>query len=250
MIKVKDLVKIYPEGVKALDGISFEVSEGEVCGYIGANGAGKSTTIKILIGMLKADSGFVEINNINVLENSQSIKKIIGYVPESGALFQSLTPFDFLEFVCKIYDMGKNIYQKRIFEFLELFDLKNEIYTPISGFSKGMKQKVLIISSLIHNPDIIFWDEPLSGVDFNTNILIRDIVNELSSRGKIILYSTHILDMVDKICSKVIILNSGKIVYDSHSEKENNIPIENIVKKYIDSTANKEKTSEIYKNII
>ena len=249
MIKVKDLVKIYTGNLKALDGISFELSEGEVCGYLGANGAGKSTTIKILLGMLKADSGSVEVNGMYIFDNSVLIKQQVGYVPESGAIFQSLTPYDFLEFVCKIYDMEKNIYHKRILEFLELFDLKNEVNVSMSAFSKGMKQKVLIISSLIHNPEIIFWDEPLSGVDFNTNILIRDIVKELSGKGKIILYSTHILDMVDKICSRVIILDSGKIVHDSRLDGSGSIQIESIFKKFIDTGDNKARAAEIYKNI-
>ncbi len=249
MIIVKDLVKVYPGSIKALDGISFEILEGEVCGYLGANGAGKSTTIKILAGMLIPDSGYVEINGVSVLENSSKVKKIIGYVPESGAMFQSLTPYDFLEFVCKIYDIEKSVYDKRIMDFMEMFELAGEVNVPMSGFSKGMRQKVLIISSLIHNPDIIFWDEPLSGVDYNTNILIRDLVKELSQSGKIILYSTHVLDMVDKICTKVIILDSGKIVYNMQLEKIENEPVENIFKKYIDSAPGKLKAAEIYKNL-
>ena len=249
MIVVKELVKTYPGNVKALDGISFDIAEGEVCGYLGANGAGKSTTIKILTGMIKPDSGYVEINGINVLESGQKAKKIMGYVPESGSMFLSLTPYDFLEFVCKIYEMEKSVYHKRIYDFMEMFDLANEVNTPMAGFSKGMRQKVLIISSLIHNPDIIFWDEPLGGVDFNTNMLIRDLVKELSAGGKIILYSTHVLDMVDKICSRVIILNLGKIVYDSRFDKNENMPVEDIFKQYMDAGAGKSKAAEIYKNL-
>jgi ABC-2 type transport system ATP-binding protein len=249
MIITKELVKTYPGNVKALDGVSFEIREGEVCGYLGANGAGKSTTLKILTGMIKPDSGYVEINGTNALENGQKVKKIIGYVPESGAMFLSLTPYDFLEFVCKIYEIEKSVYHKRIYDFMEMFDLANEVNVPMSGFSKGMRQKVLIISSLIHNPDIIFWDEPLSGVDFNTNMLIRDLVKELSAGGKIILYSTHVLDMVDKICSRVIILNLGKIVYDSQFDKSENTPVENIFKKYMDPGDGKNKAADIYKNL-
>ena len=136
MIEVTELVKTYPRNVKALDGISFTIKPGEVCGYLGANGAGKSTTIKILTGMLSADSGRVLIGEINVFEDPQKVKKIIGYVPESGAVFQSLTPYDFLEFVCKMYGFEKDIYDKRIYEFLEMFDLKNEVKTPLPRFQK------------------------------------------------------------------------------------------------------------------
>lgn len=250
MIEVTELVKTYPGNVKALDGISFTIKTGEVCGYLGANGAGKSTTIKILTGMLSADSGRVLIGEINVSENPQKVKKIIGYVPESGAMFQSLTPYDFLEFVCKMYGIEKDIYDKRILEFLEMFDLKNEIKTPIASFSKGMSQKVLIISSLIHNPDVIFWDEPLSGIDFKTTALIRDIVKDLSSHGKTFFYSTHVLDMMEKICTKVIILNEGKVVHDeaiiSAGERHS---IEEIFKKYVDTASSREKAAEIFKKM-
>ena len=123
MIEVTELIKTYPNNVKALDGVSFTIKPGEVCGYLGANGAGKSTTIKIVTGMLSADSGKVSIGGIDVFQNPQHAKKINGYVPESGALFQSLTPYDFLEFVCKMYGIEKETYVKRIYEFLEKFDL-------------------------------------------------------------------------------------------------------------------------------
>lgn len=250
MIKVKDLVKTYPQNIKALDGVSFEIEKGEVCGYLGANGAGKSTTLNILAGMINADSGSVVINDIDVLKNENRIKKFIGYVPESGAVFLSLTPYDFLEFVCKIYDIDESVYRKKIFDFLELFELKNEIFIPMSSFSKGMTQKVLIISSLIHNPGIIFWDEPLNGVDYNTSLLICDLVKELSANGKIIFYSSHVLDMVNKMCNKIIILDSGKIVYDSHYDKVDGYQVENILKRYVDTSGSKERAAEIYKNII
>jgi ABC-2 type transport system ATP-binding protein len=237
MIEVTGLVKTYHPEKRALDDVSFKIEDGEVCGYLGANGAGKSTTIKILTGMLSANSGSAVVNGINVLQEPQKAKKIIGYVPESGALFQSLTPFDFLEFVCKMYAM-------------EMFDMKNEIKVPIASFSKGMSQKVLIISSLIHNPDIIFWDEPLGGIDFKTTSLITDIVKDLSSHGKTFFYSTHILDMMEKICTKVIILNEGKVVYDekitSGSERQS---LEDVFRKYVDTGSSKEKASAIYRNM-
>lgn len=251
MIKVNDIVKVYPNGNKALNGISFEIGRGEVCGYLGANGAGKSTTIRILSGMIHADSGFASINDIDVFESPHKIKKIIGYVPESGALFQSLTPYDFLEFVCRIYDMEKLVYKKRIFDFMEMFDLKNEIKTPMSSFSKGMRQKVLIISSLIHNPDVIFWDEPLSGVDFNTTILIRDIVKDLSQNGKTFFYSSHLLDIVEKICTRVIILNEGNVVYNEDLKGEDKqVSLEEVFKKYIDTSVLQQKATDIFKNLM
>ncbi|MCI0448759.1 MAG: ABC transporter ATP-binding protein [Chlorobi bacterium] len=249
MLSVNNLVKIYPNDTRALDDVSFKIEEGEICGYLGPNGAGKTTTIKILSAMISPTSGSVVINGYNVFEYPNKVKKIIGYVPESGALFLSLTPYDFLEFVCKMYDMDKRIYNKRIFNFMELFDLKNEIRTPMHAFSKGMRQKVLIISSLIHDPDIILWDEPLSGIDYNTTNVIRNIVKELSSAGKIFFYSTHVVESVDKICTRILVLNSGRIAFDGEIDNLNGRTVEEIMKKYADSGDMHEKISGLYKNI-
>jgi ABC-2 type transport system ATP-binding protein len=246
LISVQNITKVYPNGTKALDGISFTITPGEVCGYIGSNGAGKSTTIKILAAMMTPSEGKVEINGLNIAEHQNKIKHIIGYVPESGALFLSLTPYDFLEFVCKMYDMDKNTYNTRIHSFMELFDLKNEVHTPMYALSKGMRQKVLIISSLIHDPEIILWDEPLSGIDYHTTGVVRGLVKELSAAGKIFFYSTHLVETVDKMCSRIIVLSAGKIVFDGNL---NGSSIEEITKKYMTSENMSEKIQGLYKNI-
>lgn len=249
MIAADNLVKIYPNNTKALDGVSFKIEKGEVCGYVGANGAGKSTTIKIICGMLSATSGNAVVNGINVSEHPQKVKRIIGYVPESGALFLSLTPYDFLEFVCRMYDMDKVTYNHRIQSFMELFDLKGEVRTPMYTFSNGMRQKVLIISSLIHNPEVIFWDEPLGGIDYNTTMVVRNLVKELSAGGKTFFYSTHLIESVDKMCTKVIILNSGKAVFEGSLSGLNGAGMEDILKKYTDAENIAGKVSGLYKNI-
>jgi len=250
MIYVENLVKTYHSNVRALDGISFSINRGEVCGYLGANGAGKSTTIRILSGMITADSGIVAIDGNNLFTDAHKVKRIIGYVPESGALFLSLTPYDFLEFTCKMYDLDKRTYTQRIFEFMELFDLKNEVRTPMASFSKGMRQKVLIIASIIHNPDLIFWDEPLSGIDYNTTLLIQNLVKDLSGKGKTFFYSSHVIDNVEKICNRVLILNAGKIVFDNALSSANGSEsLDEIFRKYIDPEAAKEKSSIISRNL-
>lgn len=246
MISVTNLAKTYPNNVTALDGISFEIEKGEVCGYLGANGAGKTTTVKILTGMLSADSGEVRMNGVDVLRFPQKVKQIIGYVPESGEVFQSLTPYEFLEFVCKIYSMDRKIYRNRIQDFLELFDLTSEINEPMASFSKGMKQKVLIISSLIHSPEVIFWDEPLSGLDYNTAVLVRDLIKELSANGKTFFYCSHVLDIVEKTCSKIIIIKSGKVVFDEKLKPDDN-SLEDIYRRYIDAGTKKEKLTNLLK---
>jgi ABC-2 type transport system ATP-binding protein len=249
MITAENIVKIYQGNVKALDGISFNVEKGEVCGYLGANGAGKSTTIKILCGMLLPTSGSAIINGIDVLAHPDKVKKLIGYVPESGALFLSLTPYDFLEFVCRMYDIGKDIYDHRIYSFMEMFDLKNEVRTPMHEFSKGMRQKVLLISSLIHDPDIIFWDEPLGGIDYSTTLTVRNLVKELSQAGKTFFYSTHLIESADKICTKIIILNSGKTVYEEAVDPISGTDMEGLMKKYILTEGPGNKIAGLYNKI-
>ncbi len=229
MILAENLVKVYPGGVKAVDDITFDIARGEVCGYLGSNGAGKSTTIKMLCGMLLPDSGRVTIDGIDMAKDPNIAKKQIGYVPESGALFLSLTPFDFLEFTCRMYEVPKDIYTQRIGAFMEMFDLKKETYTPMHAFSKGMRQKVLIIASLIHDPEVIIWDEPLSGIDYDTTITVRNLVKELSAAGKTFFYSTHLIESVDKICTRVIILKGGKIIREVTTAESNRGLIESIM---------------------
>lgn len=244
MITAENLVKVYENNTRALDGVSFKVEQGEICGYIGANGAGKSTTIKILAGMLGVTSGKAVINGYDVIEHPEKVKRFIGYVPESGDLFLSLTPQDFLEFVCKMYDLDRSTSQKRIQSFLEMFDLKNEINTPMFSFSKGMKQKVLIISSLIHNPDVIFWDEPLGGIDYSTALQVRELMKELAASGKTFFYSTHNIESIDKICGRVFMINSGKIVYESSVKGD--MQIEEVYKKFA-LEGKSDRISSIYK---
>lgn len=248
MIIAENLVKVYSGDVKALDGISFHIEPGEVCGYLGSNGAGKSTTIRILCGMLEATSGNVIINGFNVNDDPTMVKKMIGYVPETGALFLSLTPFDFLEFVCRMYDMPKDVYVQRIYAFMELFDLKNEINTPMHAFSKGMRQKVLIISSLIHDPEVIVWDEPLSGIDYDTTLTIRNLVKDLRQRGKTFFYSTHIVESAEKICTRVIILNKGKIAFEGSVHEDSPAELEQLMGKYSVMPSVNEKITGIFGN--
>lgn len=247
MIKVNELVKIYTHEKVALNKISFEIPKGMVCGYLGSNGAGKTTTVKILMGMLSANSGSVIINGIDVFRYPDEIKKHSGYVPESGSLFPSLTIFEYLEFVSKIFDLDRTIYSKRIYDFTELFDIRTEINTPIASLSQGMKQKVLIISSLIHNPDTIFWDEPLYGLDYKSIMMVMDLMSELSGSGKTFLYSSHLMDIVKKVCNKVVILNNGKIVYDEIITPDT--PLESVYNQYVEVPDTKSKTSSLINNL-
>ncbi|HEX2786445.1 MAG TPA: ABC transporter ATP-binding protein [Ignavibacteria bacterium] len=214
MITVKNLIKKY-ENTLAVDGISFEIPDGEICGYIGTNGAGKSTTVKILIGALDFDSGEVHVNGINVKDNPFEVKKIIGYVPENANLFNSLTVTEFLNFIGEVYDIDKAVLRKRIDIFAEILSFTEYLNESIGIISKGNRQKTLITSALLHNPDVIFFDEPLNGLDANAIFAFQDLVNELSQNKKTIFYCSHLLDVIEKISDRIILLDKGKIVVNS-----------------------------------
>lgn len=218
MVEVKNLIKKYGD-VYALNNISFTLNPGEICGYIGTNGAGKSTTVKIITGMLNYDSGKVYINGMDVTKDTLEVKKIIGYVPENANLFASLTPIEYLNFIGKIYNIPSEIILRRITNFSELFEYNQFLKMPIGNLSKGNKQKVLITSALLHDPEIIYLDEPLNGLDANSIYIFQDLILYLSSRNKVILYCSHLLDVIEKISTRIIIIDKGNIVMDKSTNE-------------------------------
>lgn len=217
MIQVNNVFKEYPGGIKALDGVSFEIQKGDICGYIGANGAGKSTTVKILTGMLEYDSGKVTVGGIDVLKDPVELKKIIGYVPESGNMFNSLTAREFLNFIGTVRNLDEAKLKHRIESFADVFDFSAMLDMSLSALSKGNKQKVLITSALLHDPDVIFLDEPLNGLDANSIFTFRDIVKDLSEKGKTVFYCSHLLDVIEKISTRILLIDKGKIVLDKNT---------------------------------
>jgi ABC-2 type transport system ATP-binding protein len=219
MIEITNLTKEYENGKTALDNISFKINSGEICGYIGANGAGKTTTIKIISGSLEFNSGTVLVSNLDVKQNPVAVKKITGYVPESDNIFNSLSTTEFLFFIGRIRNIEENIIKKRIDYFAELFDYTGFINSSIGNLSKGTKQKILITSALMHNPDIILLDEPLNGLDANSIFIFQDMIKILSEKGKTIFYCSHLLDMIEKISSRLIIVEGGKIKMDSVTDE-------------------------------
>ena len=211
MIEVQNLSKSFGTK-KAVDAVSFKVNPGEVFGYLGPNGAGKSTTIKMLTGLLKPDSGSMLINGIDMLIHPVEAKKQFGYVPESGAIYEKLTPYEYLQVVGRMYKMAEKEIEERIYEILDLFGMTENGDQKMASFSKGMKQRIVLAGAIIHNPSVIFLDEPLNGLDANTVILVKELLRKYAGQGKTIFYSSHILDVVEKICDRVSIINQGKII--------------------------------------
>ena len=213
VVAVDGLTFSYGMG-RVLHGISFALRRGEVVGLLGPNGAGKSTTIKVLTGVLPPGGGAVRVAGHALPEEAVEAKRRIGYVPESAALFESLTGQEFLELMGRLQDVPEERLQFRIGRFLEQFGLRDDRLRPLDGYSKGMRQKVLLSAALLHDPDVVLLDEPLSGLDVNAGLMVRDLVAALAAEGKAILYSSHVLDVVERVCDRALIIHEGRLIAD------------------------------------
>ncbi len=213
IIQIHNLCKTY-WNKQVLINISFDIYPGQVIGYIGPNGAGKSTTVKILTGLITDYTGTVIIKGLEQLTNSLAIKRCIGYVPETAELYDVLTPMEYLQFVGDLYSLPVESTKAKIENLMKIFGLYDTLHQRMDSFSKGMKQKVLISSALLHNPDIIILDEPLSGLDANSVILIKELVSKLARQGKTIFYCSHIMDIVEKVSDRIILIDKGQVIAD------------------------------------
>lgn len=218
VISIKHLFKSY--GSKSvLKDINLEVYPGQVIGYIGPNGAGKSTTVKILCGLLTDYEGEVRIKGLDLKTQTLQVKKIIGYVPEQAELYDVLTPWEYLNFIGSLYGLEEQLCAERINRFMNAFGLSANIHQRMDSFSKGMRQKVLIASGLLHNPDIIILDEPLSGLDANSVIIIKNLIGKLAKEGKTIFYCSHMMDVVEKVSDRIVLIDEGRVVADGSFEE-------------------------------
>lgn len=212
-----DKVAFCYDRAEVLHGISFALNKGEVVGLLGPNGAGKTTTIKIIAGILAPSAGAVSVTGLPLPERAVDVKQRIGYVPEAAVLFESLTGQEFLELSGRLHDVEEDTLQTRSRCMLETFDLSSDRVSRLDTYSKGMRQKILIAAALLHDPDLILLDEPLSGLDVNASIMIKDLIAALAASGKTILYSSHVLDVVEKVCNRVLIIHKGNLIADSTS---------------------------------
>ena len=210
-IEIAGLTKSFgPKEV--LRGIDLTVEWGEILGYIGPNGAGKTTTVKILMGMLDGFLGRVRVCGYDVAVQPLEVKARVGYVPEAGALYEALTPMEFLRFVGSLHGLEEGVITARAEAMLGLLGLNAEKDRRISTFSRGMRQKVLITAALIHNPSVVLMDEPLSGLDANTALVVKEILAGLAARGRTVFYSSHVMDVVERICHRIAVIAEGRIV--------------------------------------
>ena len=249
IITMKGLKKSYDGKNLVLRGIDLDIFPGQIIGYIGPNGAGKTTTVKILIGMLPDFEGEVTVFGVDLAKNPLEVKQRIGYVPETAALYDTLTPMEYLRFIGQIYGISQKEIEARSLKMLELFGLKSEANVRMNAFSKGMKQKTLIIAGMIHDPDILFLDEPLAGLDANTAIVIKEILAQLAAEGKTIFYCSHVMDVVERICNRIIIIDDGTIIangtFDELQAMNKGKSLERIFSRLTGSSGHAEKAQDI-----
>jgi ABC-2 type transport system ATP-binding protein len=209
MLEVRSLTKTYST-IPALENVSFIINPGQVLGYLGPNGSGKSTTVKIITGLLEPSRGSVLFNNIDINQDLAAYKRVVGYVPEEANLYPFLTGQEYLELIGRLRGLRGHVIARRAREMLEIFSMTPHRHSTIATYSKGMRQRILLIAALMHNPDLLIFDEPLSGLDVTSALIFRELIKALSRAGKVIFYCSHVLEVVEKVCSHVIILQNGR----------------------------------------
>ena len=212
MIEIKNVTKTYNGEKKAVDDISFTVNDGEIFAFIGHNGAGKTTTIKSIVGILDFEQGDILINGKLIKKQPIECKKEMAYVPDNPDLYENMKAIDFINFICDMYEVDKAERKERIEKYSKMFEMADSLNDEISSFSHGMKQKVALISALAHNPKILIMDEPFVGLDPKAVFDMKEIMKQMCKEGKTIFFSTHILEVAEKLCSRVAIIKQGKIV--------------------------------------
>jgi len=211
MLEVRSLTKCY-SSIPAVDNVSFTIAPGEVLGYLGPNGSGKSTTVKVITGLLEPTTGSVLFRGSSIKNDLTAYKRVIGYVPEEANLYPFLSGLEYLQLVSRLRGLPEALSARRGESLLELFAMRPHRHVTIAAYSKGMRQRILLIAALLHNPDLIIFDEPLSGLDVTSALIFRKLVSALGRAGKTIFYCSHVLEVVEKICSHVTILQRGRQV--------------------------------------
>ena len=212
MLEIKNYSKSYGGGKKAADNVSLSVMSGDIYGFIGHNGAGKSTTIRAVVGVLDFTEGEILIDGHSVKDQPMECKKVTAYIPDNPDLYENLTGIQYLNFVADVFDISAAQREERIKKYADLFEITDALGDLISSYSHGMKQKVAIISALIHNPKLLVLDEPFVGLDPKATFTLKEIMHEMCQSGTAVFFSTHVLDVAEKLCNKVAIIKQGKII--------------------------------------
>lgn len=218
MLEISNLTKTYGKK-KAVDNLSLTIESGEIYGFIGHNGAGKTTTIKAACGILEFDAGEIRIDGISIKEDPLACKKKIAYIPDNPDLYEFLSGIKYLNFIADVYGIPSKEREEKVKKYSDLFGLTSDLAQPISAYSHGMKQKLAIISALIHDPKLIIMDEPFVGLDPKASHILKELMKELCNNGGAIFFSTHVLEVAEKLCDKIAIIKDGKLVVAGKTEE-------------------------------
>lgn len=211
MIKIENVSKTF--GVKkAVDKLNLEIGSGQIYGFLGPNGAGKSTTIKMIVGMLKQDTGKISIDKIDTLENPIESKKKFAFVPDSPEIYDTMSGRQYLNFIADVFEMDIKTRVENIKKYSEIFEMESNLDTLISAYSHGMKQKIVLIGALIHDPELLILDEPMVGLDAKSSFRLKNIMRERADAGKTVFFSTHVMEVAEKVCDRIAIINKGVLI--------------------------------------
>lgn len=213
MIKIEGVTKVFGSDFKAVDDLTLEIKSGEIFGFLGPNGAGKTTTLKMMVGITEPTKGDIFINDASIKENPMDAKKQFGFVPDSPDMFLRLTGIEYLTFIGSIYGVAKDEMKTKIADYAQKFDMADALQDRISSYSHGMRQKIIVIGVLIHNPSVWILDEPLTGLDPKSAFTLKELMRTHADQGNTVLFSTHVLEVAEKVCDRVGIINKGKLVY-------------------------------------
>lgn len=228
MLRLKNISKAYNKGaVKAVDNLDIEIKSGEIFGFLGPNGAGKTTTIKMIVGLLKPDSGSVVLDDLNVWEEQLVAKSMISYVPDSPEIYDRLKAIEYLNFIADMYGISQEERKTKIEYYTNLFNIKDALGDIISSFSHGMKQKLVLTAALLNNPNLFILDEPMVGLDPKSAFNLKEIMRKMCDEGKTVFFSTHVMEVAEKLCDRIAIINKGKIIAHGTMEELRNHADEN-----------------------
>ena len=249
MLELRKLTKRYNR-VPAVENINITLEPGVVYGYLGPNGSGKTTTVRMLTGLLKPSQGHIFYQGRDITEDLVEYRKYLGYVPEEPLLYPYMSGYEYLQLVGRLRSIPQAALDRKVERLFDLFSLRGRRHSPISAYSKGMKQKVLVCAALMHDPDILIFDEPLSGLDVTSVLILRSVVHSLASEGKIILYSSHILEVVEKVCSRVIILHKGRVVANENVSRLRDLMHSPSLEDVFSQLVLEEDTEQVAKEIV
>lgn len=213
MIRISNVTKSYNGVNKAVDNLNLEMKDGEIFGLLGPNGAGKTTTIKMITGIIKPTSGDIEVNNLSILKDTVRAKELFGYVPDSPDMFLRFTGLEYLNFMADVYKVDGSIRKDKIKELAERFEMTKALGDKIQSYSHGMRQKIVVMGVILHNPKVWILDEPLTGLDPKSAFILKEMMREHADAGNTVLFSTHVLEVAEKLCDKVAIINKGQLIY-------------------------------------